>query len=406
MDDSFNFHALYKEKSLREYRNLESLIENKNLLHYINNISTLIFTKAIKFYYCDENNVARHMHMAIDSILTFILYKIANSITLVKNNTNFILQKLVKATYNKNNNNNNKYFSIEMSPDIFRNGYYHYYNNTNQTIKINKDKRKHYKVYCQQTHILRFLGTNCKQMMGYFRSNGDHLIVYIQIENPKIYTPYYCNNNVKIWVIELRQNETLMIVEWPFMDKSVMSPYSHLFEFLRTTNLLNIIDNSVLLENIETFTLPSLNNINSRFSNIQVFLEDAPEFKDIFTKNEKCENFNFINTSHLSVNNFNITFNEDYIIDKLHRNDKRHILIYEPFLYLIFNKDRILKSGGIFDCDTVISSPSFFSPKKTRMKHQNFKELPPITVDNKNIYNKFSYCCNHSSKEMGSHQEH
>ena len=366
-----DIQALYDMKSLQYHNKIEKQIETKRAFHYATDILSLIFTKVIKFYYSDINNLSRHVHVALDSILAFIFYKISNMKDAMKiyQANNPILQKLL----NNHDFSFSGQFTLEISHDIFNNAFKY---TADDFVEIKRDKPEHYKIHSQQTHVLKFLGSTCEIIIGHFHSTHTfHEIPYIEITDPKIYCPLYCDNDLKIWVVELQDNEMLMIIEWPFIDdSSVMFPLNNVFEFLRTNNISNIIDNSRLETGIKKFTLPLLHNIQSQFSNIQVVLEDAPEFENLFTENEYNSNLNFINTSILYVDHRNLTYNTDLFIDKLHRASEEHILIYEPFLYLIFNKNRILKSGGYFDIDDIISSESFLQ-HEIRMKYQDFDQL-------------------------------
>lgn len=363
-----NLFPNYNKDNIILFENLEKYLTRKITLNNCNNILMIIFTTFCKLYYSDDNNHSTHMHVALDSILIFIFSRLLNLPN--KYLKKFLIQnKYITKDFLKENINEKfkEHISVEMSANVVDK-----YKLYNIRSKIGSNDTEYYNITCNSEHVINFKCSSQGIMMGTFKSYENDIyrnIPYIFVLNPIVYGPQYFNNQLKIWIISLENENCLMLVEWS--DSEAFHPIDNIFELLLTNNLSNMINNSKQNPKIQVLLMPMLNNINSTFSNVHRVLEHIDQFNNLFidkyeSKN-KCKNFQFINVSKLKVN-INTCKHMQKYVDHFPKT-LYNISIMKPFLYLLFNKNLIFQSGGFFDCDSIINE---FNNEKVRMKYQRF----------------------------------
>ena len=336
-----------------------------------------IFTKMVKFYYSDKNNYTRHIHVALDSILSFIFEKLLKLPQNVLEN--FLLQnKMITLDFLQQNvtTKNAKYFSIEMSPDVVDkynlSPYIH--------SSVVSERNDYYKIKCRSEHVINFIGNAQVLALGDFESKTYicENLRYLVVMHPAIYVSQYYLEDLQIWIVKLKDNQCLMLVESSWHREKKMFPIDLLFDLLLTCNLSDIINNSQRDYRKKWLILPLLDNISSSFSNIQVILDDIPMFKDLlFVDNsqngKKCKNFHLENVSKLKVvvNNKNSLSKDEYL-QIPDEEPFTQVRIQRPFLYLLFNEKLIFQSGGFFNIDSFIIDNYSTDNDEKRMKFHRF----------------------------------
>ena len=370
------FFPKYDANSLKHFINLEkATFKKKNesinkTINSLNETSANLLVKIIKFYYSDINNRSSHMHVAIDSIMSFIFNRISNFSNELKINYclnhKFITPKFLEQQESYN------FFKITMSKNMSRK----YNHNSKSNVTIDQKLEDCYSIECSSRYNIKYL---CSKYMIreklYKNYKGQSFqIPFSVLRDPQLYVSdcnCYINKliTMNVYIIRLENQDNLIIINWPNQDRH---PFNIIYNFLIMNgyNFANIINNSVKKLNIKLFALPLLDDIRSNFQNMHVPLEDMSEFKELFVDNQnnmkKCSEFNFSNFSELSNGNNEMPYHNQNVS----LNDC--LIINNSFLYLIFSKKKLLLSGGIFDCDDVISSQSYFTPNLKRIKFFSF----------------------------------
>lgn len=371
------FFPKYNSSSINQFITLERATLKKkyeSIDRYTNSLNETaanLLVKIIKFYYSDSYNRSSHMHVAIDSIMALIFNRISNFKPELKNkyclNHKFITPKFldIQESY--------KFFKITMSKNMSRK--YNHDQRSNATL--DKKLEDYYSIECSSSHSIKYLCSNYMVRKNQFINHKGQksIIPFSILRDPQLYVSacncYIDKLTTKMYIIRLENQSNLLIINWPIKSITYESkhPFNIIYDFLIMNgyNFANIINNSVKENNIKLLALPLLNDIRSNFQKMHIPLEDMSEFKELFVDNQnnkkKCDNFNFSNFSELSTNTRETFYHDQSNVKDISSNN--YLLINNSFLYLIFNKKKLLISGGIFDCDDVISSHSprikFFS---------------------------------------------
>ena len=389
MEKKIHFHPEYNYNYIDYFTKLETSTFRKksefvnDVINSINEMCANLLVKMIKFYYSDIHNRSSHMHVAVDSIVSFIFNRISNfeheKMIEYCSNHKFITPELLKhhKTFN--------FFKIKMSENML-NKYNH---NLQSNVTIHENFTDYYSIECSSRHSIEYLCSNYKIVdKNTFKNyKGQNInIPFSVLRDPQLYVStcncYINKLTIKMYIIRLENQSNLLIINWPitniYENNDGRHPFNIIYNFLIINgyNFANIINNSVRENNIKTLALPLLDNIYSNFQRMHVPLEDMPDFEKLFVDNQnsekKCDNFNFSNFSKLSNNNKKSSSNIDTNIKGNINSNSNYLIINNPFLYLIFNKRKLLLSGGIFDCDDVISSHSYFTPGEKSIKFFSF----------------------------------
>ena len=343
--DSKNYSPpLYCIETKQNFINIENDLKEKQMLRYLNKISSVILTKAFKFYHSDLNNSSKSMYIGTHSILDYIFDRLSKMTfdqqKLFTKNRDFL-----KISFIHNSNKfkilNKKSFSITCSNDIIDK-----YEITD--IEEKKDNlTDHYSVNCNSDVNLKYLCRSYNVMYGNFYSYNDKVIPnikYLLIKNQTVYRCYYATCKIdESYVIALENNYSLLLTKLNNFSNINKETFYKIFEFLLCKNPHDIIVNSISDSSIKNILMPSLEDITSTFYNVDEMLEDINEFKQIFydkyNKKEKCEEFHFHINSKLSIKNKTKEIAKDLNISKA-------VIFQSPFLYLLYDNQYVLIGGG------------------------------------------------------------
>lgn len=352
-----NILPRYNDEVISFFVEIEEKLKEKLISRYLNEISNIILTKALKFGYSNIHNSSKHMYIGTHSILDYIIDRLSKlslkqQRKFIEKNRNFLTHNFIYYANEKYKFLNKESFSIECSRDII----HKYHINDKETLYNNFID--YYKVICNSEINIKYI---CKSHSIFYDKFNSYKvgksanIEYSLIQNPIIYYSY-CDSthDIIIYTIALENNCFLLLMRLPNeknrdkIRKKVQKIMNNIFEFLIYSNVYDIVNNSVnMSDDISALALPYLNNIESTFYDVDKMLEDTYEFKHIFytvnDENEKCENFQFNCNSKLNIIN-------DIKINKT--NKKRNIIkdniliIDSSFLYGIYNEQYILIGGG------------------------------------------------------------
>ena len=373
--NTHNLYPNYSQEIFNEYEDARELIIERNYRHYLNELSMKIFTRMAELYYSDKYNDTNHMYVALESILVFVCNRLSKLTGVrlkkfLKQNKSVTLQLLRESI----SLDNSQYFSIDMSDDVV--GRYPDYANVMAKILRPGQKKDYYRIKCTSEHFINFQCTNRVEIPKMsFKSYGNKTyknIPFLLVVRPSVRFPLYYEDLLQIWIVMLKNDEKLMIVEWPVRDDTEFHPMEKIFELLLCNNLSDIIANSKLNDQVEGLVLPFLHNINSSFSNMQEIIENSINFENLF---DKCNNFDFENVSKLKIyqqNNIGYLKEGSKTETFIKNNPTKFIILNKPFLHLHFSSSNVCVSAGFFDCDKMICEESYKNIEKERMKYQKF----------------------------------
>ena len=344
---------------LTEFTKLENEILKKkcndNDRNALNEILINIFIKMIKFYYSNIHIESNQMHIGLDSIMSFIFYRLSHFTS--QQLSNYCLQhKFIRPKLVMENANGLNFFQIITSKDAFN----RYNKKMSSNILIDAKLTQSYIINCISNHSIKYTCSNYAIAQYFFKNSQEQnvTIPFSVLRDPNVYISNcscYVNKFViKMYIIKLEYEMSLLIIHWPsnniYRNNNYNHPFNLIYNFLimNSFNFTSIIKNSVKVNDIKTLALP-LFNIYSKHKDIHVALEDMPDFKSLFIDRQnnhtKCKNFSFKCQSELFVNQTpTITYSSNIPFSS-----KICLLINNPFLYLIFDKDNFLLNGGIFD---------------------------------------------------------
>ena len=336
-----------------EYKKIEKEINYRLFRQrYVNNIKSTLLAKFIKLSDI-YNKKSLQIHVCLEAIIIYIINRLLK-LTPNQFNDKFNPKNIDREFLQKTNHEGGDYyhFSIECSADVPKNKYV-----TDNVEKINATLESYYKVECFGQDDIDFKCHKYSEVLSRFHSFNDktYEIPFSRLQNPTVYECVIAKKYAylkHILLIKLCNDDYLMII----VMKNVSQPnYRKLwYDFLMTVDIEDIAATGIHTPSDNTIMLlPLMNNIESHYFNVHNIIEDMDDFKNFIfvnkdNKNRDIKDFDIQTTSKLRIINHS-PIDDDDNDDYYNNNNSHYWTIDKPFLYLLLNKNFIIKTGGIYD---------------------------------------------------------